>query len=76
MVNSKINLAIFVLLLAGLFSCSTPSPEDTSFEVAFKGALKNIMHKGDLSANISLSELADIDHLYALGAVENLKGEI
>jgi acetolactate decarboxylase len=35
-----------------------------------------MMHKGDISAKISLSELKDKPNLYALGAVENLKGEI
>lgn len=34
------------------------------------------MHKGELSAQIDLSELKNTEHLYALGAVENLKGEI
>ena len=34
------------------------------------------MHEGDLSSKFSLSELKGKDHVYALGAVENLKGEI
>ncbi len=34
------------------------------------------MHKGDLSAKIDLSELYEMDHIYALGALENLKGEV
>jgi acetolactate decarboxylase len=40
------------------------------------GALKNIMHKGDLSAQASLSDFDTTESLYALGAVENLKGEV
>ncbi len=35
-----------------------------------------MMQKGDLSANIDLQELSETPHLYALGAVENLKGEV
>jgi acetolactate decarboxylase len=35
-----------------------------------------MMHKGDLSAQIDLSEFAKIENFYALGAFENLKGEI
>lgn len=35
-----------------------------------------MMQKGDVSAKADLQELADLPHLYALGAVENLKGEI
>jgi len=44
--------------------------------VEFKGALKNIMHKGDISAKVDLSDFEDANHFYALGAFENLKGEI
>lgn len=46
------------------------------YKVEFKGALKNMMHKGDLSAKASLSDYKNIEHLYALGAIENLKGEV
>jgi acetolactate decarboxylase len=48
----------------------------SSFEVEYAGALMNFMHKGDVSAKVALSEYAEVEHLYALGAVENLKGEI
>ncbi|MBT3364506.1 MAG: decarboxylase [Flavobacteriales bacterium] len=46
------------------------------FEVLWYGALKNMMHKSDLSAKADLADLADVEHLYALGAVVDLKGEI
>jgi acetolactate decarboxylase len=46
------------------------------FKVEYRGALMDIMHKGDLSAKADLRDLEDVDHLYALGALENLKGEI
>ncbi|MBC8400591.1 MAG: decarboxylase [Candidatus Marinimicrobia bacterium] len=42
----------------------------------YKGALKNIMHKGDISAKADLSVFENTKHFYALGAIENLKGEI
>lgn len=45
-------------------------------EVHYMGALRNIMHKGDLSAQASLSDFETTAHLYALGAVENLHGEV
>lgn len=44
--------------------------------VEHKGALRNIMHKGDLSAKADLNEFENLEGLYGLGAVENLKGEI
>ena len=52
-----------------------PSQVLLSTEVHHAGALMNFMHKGDLSAKIDLARL-DSKHLYALGALENLKGEI
>ena len=55
-------------------SCSVSN--DIEVKVHHYGALKNMMHKGDLSSKVTLDELKDINHLYALGAVENLKGEV
>jgi acetolactate decarboxylase len=49
---------------------------DKQVEVHHFGALKNMMHKGDLSAKVTLDELKEMNHLFALGAVENLKGEV
>jgi acetolactate decarboxylase len=46
------------------------------FSVRHAGALKDIMHQGDLSSKIKLDTLKNISNLYALGALENLKGEI
>lgn len=46
------------------------------FQVAHFGALKNFMHKNDLSAKADLRAFSSKPHLYALGALENLKGEI
>ncbi len=44
-------------------------------EVKVAGALRNIMIEGDLSAHVNLDTL-DKTHLYDLGPVENLKGEL
>ena len=59
-----------------MISCNNTPKKEQSFEVNFKGALKNIMHKGDLSAKADLSEFQQLENLYGLGAIENLKGEI
>lgn len=60
---------LLITICAGLFA-------QNNFEVKYKGALKNMMHKHDISAKCSLSEIADKDNIYALGALENLQGEI
>jgi acetolactate decarboxylase len=68
--------SVLILLIVALFSCALTADRTENFKVEYKGSLKNIMHKGDLSAQADLKELVDVQHLYALGAVENLKGEI
>ena len=78
----KIMKPIIMLLAAiSISSCETDNKEAVvkdikKFKVEYKGELKNIMHKGDITAKADLSDLKDVEHLYALGALENLKGEI
>ena len=64
----------FLILFILITSCNPKSTP--SFKVDYKGALKNMMHKGDISAKADLLELKETEHLYALGALENLEGEI
>ena len=65
-------LILFLIIIMN--SCSVSN--DKQVEVHHFGALKNMMHKGDLSAKVTLDELKEMNHLFALGAVENLKGEV
>ena len=67
---------ISILIVLFILSCSPSVEKTTAFEVQHKGALMNFMHKGDISAKADLNDLQNQEHLYALGAVENLKGEI
>lgn len=68
---------VFLLSVLTLFmGCNSPVEDDSPWKVKYEGALKNIMKKGDLSAHIQLEELRSFSNLYALGAKENLKGEI
>lgn len=51
--------------------------ETEILQVEYAGALKNFMHENDLSAKIDLADLKERkDNLFALGALENLNGEI
>lgn len=73
--DTSFSISMFLLLF--FFSgCSVQESEPSWGYVQYVGALKNMMHKGDLSSNISLHELKDKKNLYALGAMTNLKGEI
>ncbi len=67
----KLLLFLFAAFLC--VCCQTPLPH---FEVHHRGALRTLMHKGDLRATVALDTLQHLPHLYALGALENLKGEI
>lgn len=59
-----------------IFSCENAPKNNQVFKVEYKGALKNIMRKGDLSAKVELSKFQNTKNLFALGAIEDLKGEI
>ncbi len=62
-------VASFALLVVG---CNSGNQNT---EVKYSGALRSMM-SGDLQATASLDSLSKKPHLYALGAFENLKGEI
>lgn len=63
-----IKIIFGVLIIVGISAIEVP-------EVKVSGAMKNIMMQGDLSAHINLDTL-NKKHLYALGPVAGLKGEI
>lgn len=67
---------LLFLTLALLTACSSPVEESNPVTVHHRGALRNMMHQGDISAKADLQELQDREHLYALGALDALKGEI
>jgi hypothetical protein len=58
-----------------LFSACKNNPAAMSNEVRYFGALHDIM-QGNVGATITLKELEQLPNLYALGAFENLKGEV
>lgn len=69
-------LAAILIVACGTDSKKTTISNTANFKVKYKGALKNIMHKGDISAKADLKEIENLEHIYALGALEYLKGEI
>lgn len=68
---------LFVVFTLCFYLClqSTEAQADEP-KVSFVGALKNFRMKGDISAKLDLKVLEGKSELYALGAYENLKGEI
>jgi len=59
-------------LLFFLFSCTSHK----SYNATTIGQEEDLIKKGDMSTHISLKQLQDKPHLYALGSVTNLKGFI
>lgn len=52
----------------------TMKTNDLSIHVA--GAMRNVMHKGELNGVIAVDTIAEKEHLYGLGPIEGLSGEI
>ncbi|OUR98357.1 hypothetical protein A9Q86_15015 [Flavobacteriales bacterium 33_180_T64] len=67
---------IVLLALVLFMSCKNEKNNVHEFNVEYKGALKLIMRKGDVSAKTELINFENKEHFYAIGALENLKGEI
>lgn len=64
----RIYTAAVAILLAG----SVQAQED----VKYSGAMSNVMKKGNLHATISIDSISGRLHLYGIGPVEYLKGEL
>lgn len=69
------NKLLLGAMAISLFSCEEKQV-DHQYEVQHHGALKTLMMEGDLMATKSLVEYENIPNSYALGAAEDLKGEI
>lgn len=61
------------LITISMISCADQPTIESA--VKHQGALRNMM-SGNLEATLSLDSLQQLPHLYALGALEDLKGEI
>ncbi|MBT5932104.1 MAG: decarboxylase [Flavobacteriales bacterium] len=76
-IKKKTILPNFHFMITAFLTCLISSMGFSQVAlVEYHGALKNMMHKGDITAKADLSDLKKTEHLYALGALENLKGEI
>ena len=71
----SVNLIIATILVLLFSSCQNADKKATATEVKYSGALKTIM-TGSIQSVINLDSLSAKKQLYALGAVENLEGEI
>lgn len=77
LVNLGYHNALLIVFLSFLMVLVNACNEkkDNDFEVGHAGALRTIM-SGNLTATVTLDSLESKPNLYAIGAVENLKGEL
>jgi acetolactate decarboxylase len=66
-------LLAFAILAAG---AAGASPQEPDGKVKWVGEMRTVMKKGDVSARLPLKDLANLSHLYALGPLERLAGEV
>lgn len=65
-----------IRVLALLAVCHAPLLLPAQQPVTVVGQMRNVMWKGELQGTLRLDTLSDIPHLYGLGPVEFLTGEI
>jgi hypothetical protein len=53
-----------------------PSDKAKPGEVQWIGEMRKVMHQGDLTGHVDLRSLANRPHLYAVGPLEGLRGEV
>lgn len=68
-------VSIFILMISFLVGFSGYSQSNMS-EVIVTGAMKNVMWKGQLKGTIQLDTIANKKHLYGIGPLEGLRGEV
>ncbi len=61
--------------MCSLLSCNSETINE-KHTVEVVGEMRNVMWKGELEGIISIDSLKDYPHLYGLGPLEYLKGEI
>jgi len=66
---------LILIFTVTIFSCQSPKEEKHYFKVEYNGALRKLMN-GDITSKVELSKFKDVKNFYALGAYEDLKGEI
>lgn len=75
MIKLKFATILFGFPIMILSSCESTA-QNTNNPVKIVGAMKNVMWKGQLYGNINLDTISKKEHLYGLGPIEYLAGEI
>ena len=65
-----------MLMFASAIPCLVHQGQAKIVEVHHVGEMRKVMREGDLTATIDLNRLSKMQHLYALGPIEGLRGEV
>ena len=75
MTVSKFNPMFILLIILSLSSCE-PTIQQAQNEVKIIGQMKDVMFKGELFGKINLDTIKSRNHLYGLGPLAYLTGEV
>ncbi|MEJ8800408.1 acetolactate decarboxylase [Pontibacter sp. H249] len=81
MINKQVMQLLGLAGILGFISCSTSDQHAetavaTATPVQVTGAMRNVMWKGELQGTIALDTIQPKEHLYGLGPMEYLAGEL
>jgi hypothetical protein len=74
--QSLLLLSVIAVTLAAMPRRTASAEEEKGYWVKHAGMMRNVMQKHDYSAHFDMATLKKTPHLYALGPVEGLNGEI
>lgn len=76
--NRSSSVALSALIILICTCCSAPKGTENreGNNVIVAGEMRRVMQTGDLSASINLDSIQNKDHLFGVGPLDSLKGEI
>ena len=69
-------LIFFSVLIANSCSEGATMDDDSNSAIQIKGAMKKVMRTGQLQGTFNLASISNEKHIYGLGPIEYLKGEL
>jgi acetolactate decarboxylase len=71
-ISKQIIPAMFIAMAGFFHGCDSPK----SYDATTIGEMESLIKKGDMTTHLSLKDLQNTPHLFAIGSVTNLKGFI
>ncbi|HRI80769.1 MAG TPA: hypothetical protein PLR06_14660 [Cyclobacteriaceae bacterium] len=75
--HSRIVYAVITIILFQLsFNCTTVQEKKATGTLRVVGKMRKVMQVGDLSVAVNLDTISNKSHLYGVGPLDSLRGEI